>query len=251
MKRSALKNAYYKTKTDESHILLKRQKNYTKRLFKREIKKYWSNLDMSKFTDNKKFWNTVKPLFSNSTDSKQNITLVEDDNIITDDQEIAETFNQFFKKAVSSLGINENKALLNEVSGINDPVERAIKKFDCHPSVIDIRRNTNIQSMFSFSKVTKEDILKEIKDLNPKKSGTFMNIPVNILKDSADDVADSIVLIWNKEIIEGMKFATELKKADITPLHKKLANIYKENYRPVSLLPLVSKIFERIMLKQI
>ncbi len=54
----------------------------------------------------------------------------------------------------------------------------------------------------------------------------------------------------SEEEIEVMKFATDLKKADITPLHKKLANIYKENYRPVSLLPLVSKIFERLMLKQ-
>ena len=41
-----------------------------------------------------------------------------------------------------------------------------------------------------------------------------------------------------------------MKVADITPLHKKLETIYKENYRPVSLLPVVSKIFERLMLKQ-
>ena len=46
------------------------------------------------------------------------------------------------------------------------------------------------------------------------------------------------------------KFAVELKVADITPLHKKLETINKENYRPVSLLPVVSKIFERVMLKQ-
>jgi exonuclease III len=64
MRRSALKNKYFKSKTDESHKAFKKQKNYTKRLFNREIKKYWANLDLSKFTDNKKFWDTIKPLFS-------------------------------------------------------------------------------------------------------------------------------------------------------------------------------------------
>ena len=43
---------------------------------------------------------------------------------------------------------------------------------------------------------------------------------------------------------------TPSKLADITPLHKKLENILKENYRPVTLLPVVSKISDRIMLKQ-
>ncbi len=47
-----------------------------------------------------------------------------------------------------------------------------------------------------------------------------------------------------------LKFPSKLKLADITPLYKKLEAIYKENFRPVSLLPVVSKIFERIMQKQ-
>jgi hypothetical protein len=51
-------------------------------------------------------------------------------------------------------------------------------------------------------------------------------------------------------IVQGRKFAGQLKLGDITPLHKKLENIFKENYRPVSLLPVVSKLFERLMQKQ-
>ena len=56
--------------------------------------------------------------------------------------------------------------------------------------------------------------------------------------------------IWKIEIVQGMKFASQLKLADITPLHKKLDTLNKENYRPVSLLPVVSKLFERLMQKQ-
>ena len=43
---------------------LRKQKNYCNRLYKRERKKYYSNLHLSNITDNKKFWNTMKPLFS-------------------------------------------------------------------------------------------------------------------------------------------------------------------------------------------
>ena len=51
-------------------------------------------------------------------------------------------------------------------------------------------------------------------------------------------------------MVLGRKFSSQLKLADISPLHKKLETIKKENYRPVSLLPLVSKLFERLMQKQ-
>ena len=77
-----------------------------------------------------------------------------------------------------------------------------------------------------------------------------MNIPVSILKQVKEVAADPLTYIWNNEIINNKKFPAKLKLADITPLFKKLENVCKENYRPVSLLPLVSKIFERIMQEQ-
>ena len=57
--------------------------------------------------------------------------------------------------------------------------------------------------------------------------------------------------IWNNEIVDYMKFPTKLKYADISLIFKKLECIIVNNYRPVSILPVVSKIFERIMQKQI
>ena len=250
MRRSFLKNRYFKLKTEESHQAFKSQRNFTKRLLRRETKKYWANLDLKKYTDNKMFWDTVKPLLSQSGSIKQNITLVENDNIITEDNEIAETFNKFFVDAVSSLGITENKALLNLDTRENDRVRKAIKKFANHPSIRDIKRNVPINTEFTFSKVTGAEMLEEINKIDSNKSGKSTDIPVKKLIEVGDLVAETIAQIWNIEIIEHKKFAVELKLADITPLHKKLENILKENYRPVSLLPVVSKIFERIMLKQ-
>ena len=148
------------------------------------------------------------------------------------------------------MAITENKDLLTDNSDIDDPVEKAVKKFENHPSILDIKQNVAVSLVFTFTEVNAAEILLEINDLDDKKAGTFMNIPAKRLKEVGDIVAVTLAQIWNEEIIKNKKFAAQLKVADITPLHKKLETIFKENYRPVSLLPLVSKIFERVMLKQ-
>ena len=51
----------------------------------------------------------MKPLFSETGGGSRKITLVKDDNIVSDDQEVAETFNHFFKNSVESLDIRKFK----------------------------------------------------------------------------------------------------------------------------------------------
>ena len=72
---------------------------------------------MKNITDNKKFWNTIKPLFGDKGGAREDIVLVENDLIISDDMEVAETFNRFFEGTISTLGIIENKLLLNGQMG--------------------------------------------------------------------------------------------------------------------------------------
>ena len=48
-------------------------------------------------------------------------------------------------------------------------------------------------------------------------------------------------------MVKNKKFSSKLKLADISPIFKKLQNIFVGNYRPVSVLPLISKIFERLI----
>ena len=91
----------------------------------------------------------------------------------------------------------------------------------------------------------------EIRNLKTKKASTFKNITTKQLKKVTEIIEEPLMQIWNNEIIDNMKFPTKLKYADITPIFKKLERIIVNNYRPVSILPVVSKIFERIMQKQI
>ena len=62
--------------------------------------KFYNNLDISIMFDNKKFWKYVKPLFSGKSNLKSGITLIEGDNVVTDEQKVAQLLNDFFIDAV-------------------------------------------------------------------------------------------------------------------------------------------------------
>ena len=117
------------------------------------------------------------------------------------------------------------------------------------PSIISIKNKVNVDSEFSFSPVTPEDIKKVIDSLNPKKNGG--NIPTKQLKEVSDIACVPISVIWNTEIVINHIFHHKLKLHDITPIFKSLENSLKKNYRGISVIPIVSKILEKIMDKQI
>ena len=66
---------------------------------------HFANLDIKSVTGNKKFWQTVKPLFSNKVKAKTVIKLVENDTMIDDESEIAKIFREFFVNIVKKQGI--------------------------------------------------------------------------------------------------------------------------------------------------
>ena len=60
-------------------------------------KKHHEDLSIADVTDNKKFWKRVKPLFGSKIKGNVNIALVVDNNLITDEKSLAETFNDYRK----------------------------------------------------------------------------------------------------------------------------------------------------------
>ena len=90
----------------------------------------------------------------------------------------------------------------------------------------------------------------EIRDLNPNKARAYNNISVRNLKQNFDICAPALYRIANNAITS-CSFPDKLKLADTAPLHKKDDKTNKVNFRPISMLPVVSKIFERIMQFQI
>ena len=64
MRRSQLQNKVYYHGTEENTQAFNKQKNYCNRLYKRERRDFYNRLDLKNITDNIKFWDTMKPLFS-------------------------------------------------------------------------------------------------------------------------------------------------------------------------------------------
>ena len=83
-------------------LLKKKPKNKTKQN-KKTKKSNNANLNEKDIVDNKQFWRTVKPWFSDKTKSNEKITLVEDETVITQDEKNAELLNLFYSIAVKNL----------------------------------------------------------------------------------------------------------------------------------------------------
>ena len=81
-------------------------------------------------------------------------------------------------------------------------------------------------------------------------SAIALELGPKILRQSAEVTANTLQLLFNNAI-SNSEFPENLKLADVTPVFKKKDPLDKTNYRPVSVLPPVSKIFERLMQKQI
>ena len=113
-----------------------------------------------------------------------------------------------------------------------------------------IKENVS-SSVFHFKTVTQNDIENEISNLDSTKNGTVNGIPTKRLKDASDICSEYLVKIWNNEIIENGTFPDKLKLADVTPIFKKDDATQAKNYRPISVLPSLSKVFERLIQKQL
>ena len=191
------------------------------------------------------------PFFSNKGNYESQIKLVEKDEVLQDNDLIATVLNKFFKNAVSTLNIKENRFITNRSSdSITDPVDKAIDKYKFHPSTLLIQKHLKNHDVFSFKTVEIGNIEKEIYNINPKKATTSNSSPPKIFKKSSKVSASVLQKLFN-DSIEKSDFPQNLKLADITPVYKKNDPLDKTNYRPISILPVVSKIFERIMQKQI
>ena len=247
--RSRLENRYYREKTDVSRIAYKKQKNYCSRLYKRERKRFYTNLDMRCITDSRKFWKTMKPFFSDKGLGKNNIILVEGNDVISDDVAVANILNAFFENAVTSLDLHIPTEYITDTTDISDPIEAIIVKYANHPSVTKIIEKCQ-GFEFSFNLASLKDIEFEINALNSKKSCMSDSIPAKIIKENSCVCSGPLLHVINKGIANSI-FDEGLKKADLTPCHKDGATTVKTNYRPISLLPSVSKIFERVMEKQV
>ena len=263
MKRSRLRNKFLNTKSDIDRKAYNKQRNLCVSLIRSEKKNFFSNINTCDITDNKTFWQTVKPFFIDKIKTKSKITVIGkkvvsqegqeeivSEKIITENQAIAEVFNKFFINIVPNLKISTDHGYDNDFIATDDQVANAVNKFRDHSSIIMIKnkKKKNDQS-FSVGPVTYDDVLKKVNTLDTAKASQQSDIPTKMLKQNSDYFAEYFYENINQCISKSV-FPSDLKLA--APAYKKKnSKNSKDNYRPVRILFNISKIYERCIYDQI
>ena len=219
MLRTKLRNKFLKEKTTETRSGYNKQRNICVSILRKAKRSYFENLDIKNLSDNRKFWGTVKPLFSNKVRSNDYITLNENDLLIRNEYKLANIFNTFFVNIVPNLGIEIDQQYLSNVSNISDPVEKAII------SIINkMVSSVENEASFSFTCVTVDDISKEIKRLDIKKATQESDIPTKVIKQFPNLFLDFLHKNINSCLTEGT-FLMILKRQWFIQFIKKNAKL--------------------------
>ena len=153
----------------------------------------------------------------------------------------------FFWKTVDELKIPNISNY--KLDNTNDPLKEALRYFENHPSITNIK-SKSFDTNFTFRDTSSSEVIKLIKTLNVKKASQKSDIPTKIVKLNADIFGNFICKNFNYCLKKG-EFPCVLKHADVIPVHKKEIKSDKVNYRPVSILPNLSKIYEKLMYQQL
>ena len=124
-------------------------------------KDYFDNLYLRNVTDNKKIWKPVNPLFTDKGMNHDKIILVEDDKIISENEQISKSFAD----VIINLNIPQYEDPTSNTND-NDPVSRAIEKYKNHPSIKHIKTNNENDVSFGFQEIQAIEIEKELKNWN-------------------------------------------------------------------------------------
>lgn len=235
MHRNKLHNIYLKCKTSENWENYRKQRNLCVSIRRKNCRAYFYNHCKDGPAGGAQFWKAVKPFLSSKGGTQSgDIVLNENGSIVNKTSKIVEIFNDYYVNIASDLGANLDT-----------------QNFDDHPSIKSIKENSNSGlNNLTFSATNCDEVAIIIKKLNPKKATGYDQIPARFVKAASGVIAPILSNLINLSITQGV-FPNCLKKAEVTPVYKKSDKLNKGNYRPVSILPVFSKIFEKVLEKQI
>ena len=180
--------------------------------------------------DIKKTWATINSILNKKHGKCQLSNFFKVNGIsVTDPKTISNSFNNFFT--------NIGPTFANKIAAPSNK------------SFMDFFKNKT-KSTFRFQEVSPLDVLKTISNLKSKSSSGHDNITSTLIKQIAQPLSYPLALIINQSLKTGI-FPDCLKLAKGIPIYKKDDLTLFDNYRPISLLPIISKIFERIVFNQI
>ena len=214
--------------------IYRQKKNFVKNEIIRAKRHHFKNELRENAKNSNKFWKIIKEIFpvkSKSSIIAKSFNLT-DGKSTTDKNLISNGFCKFYSNIASRL---KEKSF---------PLKNFIWNYQ--------KSDTRYSSLpnFKFTPVLDTQVLKYLKNLKRKCATGLDDIPACYMKDIAFVVAKPLTHVINLSLSSGI-VPNCLKSARVTPIYKSGSNQTFENYRPISILPVISKIYEKCVHKQL
>ena len=218
------------------HPLFEHSKNHhdiynklLKKVIRRAKRKHYSDFFHSNSNNMKKTWKEINLLIGKKRNNNNPDFFIFENRRLIKDFDIAEGFNKYFSEIGTS--ISESMTSHNDNN---------YKKYLTNP--------TNLR--FDFTPVTEKEVLDTLNTLSNKSSYGHDNLSTNLLKKIFSPLLKPLTIVINQSLRTGI-FPSTLKIAKLIPLYKKDDPHSFGNYRPIALLPAISKLFEKILHSQV
>ena len=223
-----VRKKFIKRKTEDNERNYKKMKsNYNMTLKNAKNNYYGERLKLAN-KDAKEMWKVINQILQRKTKADDITKVVFNGIEQTDKTIVANAFSDYYKhsavKRIQEIKSNDN-----------------FREF--------LRENDKRVNTFKLHKMTPDEVWSLIKQIQPKCSSGFDNIPTKIMTKSAAALVSPLTLIINK-IFESSKFPETLKLSKITPVHKK-NEFEPQNFRPVCQQCCWSKIIEKAAYQQL
>ena len=227
--RDKLHENYLKNKNDKNRQIWKKYSNKVRELLRKSEIMFYKN-ELDKHSGNcQNLWKTFGKILNNKKRSSHIISSLKINNKdICDSYLIAQEFNKYF----CSIG----EKLAENFENTNDNHKNYLRN--------------KVENSFFFHEINESELDKEIENLDSKKSSGFDEISVKFLKICKSIILKPLVLIFNQSILTG-QYPNNLKIAKVIPLFKKGEKAVMSNYRPISLLSVINKLFEKLIYKRL
>lgn len=221
-----------KPKTDDMHTRYIEQRNLYNRLKRIAKKTYYESLFDQYKLDIKKTWKLMNSIIGKTND-KSHIQKVfnENNQIVEGPQNIADGFCRYFS--------NIGSKLADELSSSNSTYHNYLS-----------RHKILNPSSFFLTPTTPDEVKLLIKSLKPKKSSGNDKLTPILIKQLDLEISYPLSVLINKSFSEGI-VPDALKIAKVIPIHKAKERDQFSNYRPISILPVISKLYEKAMHKRL
>ena len=222
-----LKTCSSEAECDRLSTNLKTYNNILTKAIREAKFNYYDNQFNQHKNNMKRSWDTLKNLLNSRKKDTFPDAFMYKTQKINDFDQIAKCFNEYF------LNIESN---VSDTRSFKTQREKYLT-------------NMNLL-LFSFKPINENDVRKVFKDLTPKSSSGLDEISTKLLKYIQDPLIPVLCITINQSLLNGI-FPDKLKLAKVKPLYKKGDSSSFQNYRPISLLPSISKVFEKVVHLQV